>query len=372
MARLNEITSTEKLLDLIRSKTGALHKKQENIPEVADLSPPPHPRQKKPKINPFLKVSVHRPVTVGVDIGHEYIRLLKTIKSADGTPAFVDKRRLAIPAGCQRSSAEFANYLREALSSFCGVGKKLQIWAIMSAARVEVHHTRIPRVPKKQIESVILWTIKKESPLNENESILDFEVLGEVIEQGITKWAVMYYTAPKLEIEETKRLFARAGWPLTGLSIAPFAVQNIFRTHWLPDYKGTVASLYIGRDFSRIDIYAQGSLVMTRGIKAGVSSMTESLLEGFHEKTALMMGRNDRLTMDVGQARAVLFSLSPDTPPLSDELCYGLKESEIWEMVLPALERLVRQVERTLEYFTINLGNEPVDKMRGLHNGIFQ
>jgi Tfp pilus assembly protein PilN len=55
--------------------------------------------------------------------------------------------------------------------------------------------------------------------------------------------------------------------------------------------------------------------------------------------------------------------LSPDSPSLTPEDRYGLSEQEIWEMVLPALERLIRQVERTFEYFTETLGNERVDKI---------
>jgi len=363
LASLNEITSTEKLLDLIRKKTGAPLVKTASLEESSPVLPSPQKKSKQIRFRKVSKVSVHKPVTVGVDIGHEYLRLLKTVKSNDGMPAIIDQRRILIPANFPRGSMEFANYLKEQLTSFCGVNKKLQLWALMSAARVEVRHIRIPKVPKKQLESVILWTIKKESPLNENENILDFDVLGEVMEQGIAKWSIMYYTAPKQEIEDTKKLFSRAGWPLTGLSIAPFAVQNIFRTRWLADSDSTVASLFIGNDYSRIDVYTRGSLVMTRGIKAGISSMTESLLEGYNEKTALTRGGKDRLPMDARKAREILFSLSPEAPLLTDDNRLGLQESEIWEMVLPAVERLVRQVERTFEYFTVNLGNEKVDKI---------
>lgn len=122
-----------------------------------------------------------------------------------------------------------------------------------------------------------------------------------------------------------------------------------------------MASLFIGNDFSRIDIYAQGNLVMTRGIKAGISSMLESVLEGLNEKAAAA-GAGEPLDKD--KARKILFSLSPDSPPLVEgDAGYGLMEEEIWEMILSALERLVRQVERTFEYFTVNLGNERVDKI---------
>jgi Tfp pilus assembly PilM family ATPase len=107
---------------------------------------------------------------------------------------------------------------------------------------------------------------------------------GEVVEQGINKWMTMVYTAPKDEVDELKGLFSQIGLPLSGISITPFAIQNIFKTGWMTSaVEGIVASLFIGNDFSRIDIYAGGKLIMTRGIKAGINSMVETLMERLME-----------------------------------------------------------------------------------------
>jgi Tfp pilus assembly PilM family ATPase len=361
LARLNEITSTERLLDLIRRKTD---NKSDTEPAVSEENIPRRPPPGRSiKTRRAKVISVGKPLVIGVDIGHEYLRLVKTTEGANETNTLLDQRQVAIPPFLGRGDDGFADFLGAELSSFCGADKKQQIWAIMSAAKVDVHHIRIPKVPKKQIENAIFWTVKKETPFDEKENIFDFEVLGEVVEQGIPKYAVMYYTAPKQEVETQKSLFARSGWPLTGLSITPFAVQNILRTSWIPGDEGTAASLFIGNDFSRIDIYSHGNLVMTRGIKAGISSMLESLMEGLSEKAAAT-GTESEFQNDKDSARKILFSLSSDSPPLKEgDAGYGLKKEEIWEMILYSLERLARQVERTFEHYTINLENEKVDKI---------
>ncbi|HLE19259.1 MAG TPA: pilus assembly protein PilM [Syntrophales bacterium] len=362
MAELNEITSTDKLLDFIRKKADVIPPEKGGLSEISPSVPTPPKRDAK--ILRARRISSYVATTVGVDIGHEYLRLVKTKKGSDGKPDLVARKRVPIPSALGRGSAEFSNFLKSELNSFCGSDKKQQIWAVMSAALVEVHHIRIPQVPKKQIENVLYWTVKKESPFDEKENIFDFEVLGEVIEQGIPKLAVMYYTAPRREIEDINKLFSRSGWPLTGISITPFAVQNIFRTGWIAGYEGTAASLFIGNDFSRIDIYAHGNIVMTRGIKAGIGSMVESLIETAPDKTAEAAPKGNAPQMDKEMARKIIFSLSSDSPPLAEgDAGYGLKEQEIWEIILPPLERLVRQVERTFEYFTESLGNERVEKI---------
>lgn len=379
MARLNEITSTEKLLDFIRKKDDTLSSPREN-PETFAV-PCPSPTREAAEFSLPYPGSSFKAVTIGVCIGPDRLWLVKTTKGAEGTPILLNKRQRAIPPSLMRDSAEFTNLLKTELDSFCGKQKKPRIWAIVSSAAIEVGHVRVPKVPKKQLESVVYWAVKKEKPFDENESIFDFQLLGEVSEQGISKWSVMHCRAPKSVIEETKRIYYNAGWPLTGLAIAPFALQNIFRMEYEATHldSGPVAYLFIGNDFSRIDVFSQGSLVMTRDIKTGLKSMLECLIDGVcHEESD---GR-ERLPVDVARAKSILSSLCPDIPlaekqeatsglalipdiplPEKPEGTSGLDEEAIWQTILPALERLVRQAERTFEFFSSVPGNEKIKRI---------
>jgi len=228
-------------------------------------------------------------------------------------------------------------------------------------------------VPKKQIESTVFWKVKKESRFDEKESIFDYRVQDEVIEKGIDKLSVISYVAPKNEVKEIKNLFSRIGFPLTGISISPFAIQNLFSTGWLPTSDDTIVNLNIGHDWSRIDIYSKGNLVLTRGIKSGVNSIIQSIMDEYNERlktTSIleMAGEEDESgkgadQMDIEQARKVLLSLRPDLSPLTEkDLGYELKEEEIFELIQPAVERLVRQVERTFEHYVTSFHDNTVLK----------
>ena len=274
--------------------------------------------------------------------------------NSDGSWQIIDRRKLALPPKTPRDAPEFSTFLKASLASFCGSPKRTNLWVIMSTAKVDARHIRVPKVSKKQLGNVVYWTAKKETAFDERESAFDFESQGEVIEQGIPKLAVMVYTAPRREIEDLKTQFARIGWPLTGISIVPFSVQNLFRTGWFPTVEGTIASLFIGNDFSRIDIYAEGNLVMTRGIKAGLSSMVEALVDRFNEL-------NGPASLTLEQGRKIVQSLSPDTPPLGKtDAGYDLAKETIFAMIEPALERLARQVERTFEHYTTTMPGDRI------------
>ncbi|MCK4533946.1 MAG: hypothetical protein KAT81_00365 [Syntrophobacterales bacterium] len=54
---------------------------------------------------------------------------------------------------------------------------------------------RIPKVGKRQLENAVCWTAKKNIAFDERQTILDFEVQGEMVESGITKLSVLVCTA---------------------------------------------------------------------------------------------------------------------------------------------------------------------------------
>ncbi|MBM4314974.1 MAG: hypothetical protein FJ122_13810 [Deltaproteobacteria bacterium] len=341
MARQSEITSTQKLLRVIR-------KRRFEGPAVSDSNDLPLKKGIRFKLPTPHLTTLQKLSTVGIDIGHDYLRTVRITEKGHGNHQILDRRRLAIPPDTPADGSEFAAFLKSALGSVCGSPKQSRLWALMPSDKVDLHHITIPKVANKLIGNIVYWTVKKESPFNEKEMILDFEVQGEVIVEGVTKLAVLAYTAPRQEIEDLKNLFSRIGWPLTGITIAPFSLQNLFRTQWIPVFDLTIASLYIDNDSSRIDIYAGGNLVMTRGIKAGLKSMIDALIEGINERETTA----DAQPLTSEQGRDIIRRLGSDESTLREtEVGFGLGKETIFQMIEPAMERLVRQVERTFEHF---------------------
>lgn len=226
---------------------------------------------------------------------------------------------------------------------------------MVTAGEANVSYLKVPRVPKKQLQNVVYWTAKKELSFDDKDSVFDFELQGEITDQGIPKYLVMVYTAPKAEIEGIKALFSDIGVPLAGITLAPFAVQNVFRSGWMGHDEGAFAALYVGDDFSRIDIYHGENLAMTRVVKTGISSMVEAIADTYVEK-------EKKFKLAADEAKKILFSLGPDSEKLSrTDAGFGLREEEIMEMIFPVWERLARQIERTLQYYTSSVGYKKVE-----------
>ena len=369
MAKRGEVSSTERLLDLIRTDS----KSEYTASSMVSKKSFGH-RLKNFFNNP---VSFKKTISVGVDLGHDDIKMVKISRISDQKYEMLEYERIPFDDNVDRQSPQFPQFLRTVLADFCGNTKNVELWCTIPSARVETRQIRIPKVSPKQIPNSVYWSYKKISAFDETKNIFDFEILGEVEEGDRPKIDVMAYTAPQQEIKELKDMFSKAGYPLRGISIVPFAFQSILRSGRIETDEMNVSSLYIGRDWSRIDIFAEGNLVLSRGIKAGVKTMIEALrteIEGnlFElsiaksptKDSARIRAIKKKLKNELEQAHQLFFGVIHDSAPsLLDERQRLLKEDKIFKMILPALERLVRQVERTLRHFSLNYDNARVGKL---------
>jgi len=369
LAKQDEISSTEKLLELIRSNNSKAYDEDEEDGKRSGLG-----RLKSAFRNP---IPFRKATTIGLDLGYDDLKMIKIYRISDHKFEMLDYIRVPFGGDITRESEEFHQFLKSAIADFAGRAKNIEIWCTISSARVETRPLRIPKVSAKQLPNSVFWSYQKDAPFNEKEKVFDFETLGDIDDGGTTKTDVMAYTAPLEEVKALKNLFIKAGFPLTGISIVPYAFQALLRTRRIESDEPNVSSLYIGRDWSRIDIFSNGNLMLSRGIKAGVRTMIEALrkgIEGNRLELSLVKTAEDdtrrikavkrKLNLDFEKAQQHFFGLIhdssldiPDTREIAD------REDNIFSMILPALERLVRQVERTLRHYSLNYDNARVGKI---------
>lgn len=314
-------------------------------------------------------------MTIGVDIGHTYIRISK-ITQSEKSPEILDYHYVPLKFNINVSDPKFQAALKSTLDQFCDAPLRSDIWAAIQSANVETRSIRIPKVPHKQIANAVFWTFTKKVAFNEHEEILDFEIIGEVTEGGVKKIEVMAFKAPRVEIDNIKKAFQSIGYTLKGISIVPFAIQNLFRSGAIEHAERDTCCLFIGRDWSRIAIYNKGNLVLSRGIKAGMRSMVESINLAIQKgrtakppqlKEASNQGDADEAipTTIHPLAQKIFFRfIGTQTPNGTTDSDHGkLSNHQIFQMILPAMERLIRQVERTFEHYALNFKGQKVRRI---------
>jgi type IV pilus assembly protein PilM len=368
LAKQDEISSTERLLELIRTDSDA---------DTEDADKPSRKHASGLKSFARSSISFRKNVTIGVDIGYDDLKLVKLRRLSDRSHELLEYARVPFDPEVPRESPDFHRFLKPTLAEFCGSDRNADMWCTISSARVETRQFRIPKVAARQVHNAIYWTYQRESAFDEEEKLFDFEILGEVKDDQPVKLDVLAYTVPRNEVEALRDMFARAGFPLSGISIVPFAFQTLMRSRRVETIDEYVASLYIGRDWSRIDIFREGNLTLSRGIKAGVRTMMEALqkeIEGTRKGLSLVKSPNE----DVGRIRAVKKKLRLDLKS-AQQYFFGhfdssgdgdaqrqqldLDENKVFQMIQPALERLVRQLERTIRHYALNFENAKIGKI---------
>ena len=368
MAKQDEISSTERLLELIRTDSEF---------ELEDSGESSQKLSGRLKSLVRRSISFKKNIAVGVDIGYDDLKLVKVRCVSERGYEMLEYARIPFDREIPRENPEFHQFLRPTLAEFCGPDRSADIWCTISSARVETRHFRIPKVADRQIPNAIYWTYQREAEFDEDEKVFDFEILGEVQEEQSVKIDVLAYTVPLDEVVALKEMFAKAGFPLSGISIVPFAFQTLLRTRRLEASDQFVASLYIGRDWSRIDIFSGGNLTLSRGIKAGVRTMMEALkkeIESTRKGLSLVKSPNEdvgriravkkKLKLDLEVAQKYFFGYIHESPLVdADGKKLGINENKVFQMIQPALERLVRQVERTIRHYALNYENARIGKI---------
>lgn len=366
MPQNDEITSTERLLGIIRNEEKGIDLPEDYSLEESVVAPKPRaPRAWSLKKN----------VTVGVDFGYTDVRLVKIRQSSEKQWHLLGYRSIPFDPQISKESPEFSDFLRKTLANFCGPSGKCALWSSVPSEGIEIRNILIPKVPKRQIANVVFWSLKKEVPFDEKKSVFDYEILGEVEKAGVNRISVLAWAVPKQEVMEFKSLFNRSGFPLTGLSLSPFAIQNMLRTGLIRTDGKTASVLFVGREWSRIDIFSSGQLVLARWIKTGINSMIEGIMEKVKKDPGILYGGEKEADMavplagdrevliDPEKAGRILFSLSADSPPLTEsEPGFALKEVDIYKMIFPALQRLVKQVERSMRHYSLKSEKDSVQK----------
>ena len=224
---------------------------------------------------------------VGVDIGPFGLSLVKTDLDGNGKQTLLGYWQVPYDdPDISFDSPEFALFLRRKMAEFIGSAKKTDIWSLVSSAKAELWHMLVPRVPRNKLAETVYWAARKEKRFDEKELVLDFENQGEVMDKGVPKLRIMAYLVPRAGVEKRRKLFEAAGYKLAGITISPIALQTIFRSGWIPDAANVSANVFVGRNWSRMDVYSAGNLILSRTMKAGVFSMIETLQIEYNEQAA--------------------------------------------------------------------------------------
>ncbi len=357
MKKTDEISSTEKLLHVIRNRNETSWK------ESGEAGDDFIDQEFKPSL--YTIVPFKKKITLSIIIGNHDLMLVLISRISDQDWSLLDRKRVVFSPEMKKDYKPFSAFLRSSIVQFLEGRKPDYIWSTIPSAKIETRFLTIPKVPSSQIPKVAYFSFTKINPTNGEDLIFDFEILGEVSQGGAQKLQLFAYTAFSKEVDNLRKLFAGIGLPLTGISIVPFAIQNLFRSKLLGNLPVNICTLYVGKDWSRIDIFSKGNLVLSRDIKTGINSLIEAVKGQVDEETHEEEPDNNHPGPEDKEFLEKFFKdLSIRGAETDPGMSSGaLNHAGMLEMIIPVIRRLVRQVDRTFEHFSVNFDHEPIGKI---------
>jgi len=233
----------------------------------------------QPKQKESLIDKVSRQVELGVTFSFKELTFVLASQSLLGDWRVLDYKKVPLPDELDKDSVAFPSFLKNALLSFLGKRKGVKIWSTIQSNKVETQIFEIQNISAGKIANAALWAYKKNSSFNPAQSIFDFKVIGKIVKKEGTRLRILGYTAPKDDIFKLRTLFHKAGYPLTGVSVVIFAIQNIIKKIVDKSTENNQCFFFVGKDWSRIDIFENAELAFSRDIKTGTNSLLQSIRE---------------------------------------------------------------------------------------------
>ncbi len=383
------LSSTENLLRSIRSGE-AFASKKGSQDRAAQAAPGAGPDSALDDLSPALfatapaKVSIwNRPLTFGkarksatLGVSMTSGRLSLVVVSG-GAIQFSTR----FPFGPDQAFGQrgFPAFLRTCLESVRDKAFQARVWAVLRSQDLDLNVLTVPKLSGAKLDAAVYWTQQKEKKFAEAEYAIDYVVLGPAKESKDPRLDVLTCVARRVDVDRLRDAFREAGWGLEGITTLPSAMQALYRLPGAPTGFHLAANIHVEEDASTIGLYAEGNLRFSRFIRSGTDSMAEAVQVHFQDSSKQKPSQPSAdLELPLPGPRAAAGGRlatppTPNMPPMPIDAVQAkglfrhvllggpvpkglgpehvLSEAQMLEAIAPAIDRLAKQVERTLEYY---------------------
>ena len=360
MATRNDIDSTEKLLTLLRK--GA--PQSVTAGQASRHAAPAFWTKLRDRLLPFRSRRI-----IGLEIFRDSLHLVLSEQTRAGW-RLLHASSVALPAGMSIETPEFHSFLLNQLQDI-DPRKTAEIWFALPPSRGEIWSIRVPRV-KKDLGSVVYWSARKEKNFDPQQYIFNFRPGREVDEGGVRKLQAEICLASAEDIRKYQQLITGTGYRLRGITLPAFSLDNLFQHSRDAYLDKSYAILNIGEDSSSIKFYSGGTVLFSRVIRIGQDSFLDSV--------SLEHSRQDQEGPDISQlqdssweahpeenrgnrekALQILRQMQHDTRESTGDGAHS--SSRMPDLIHPAMERLSRQLERTIDQLVKVMGHPAPEEL---------
>ncbi len=293
-----------------------------------------------------LKPLFENPQPLGLDISSRAVKYVQFEKSGRGLK-LVNCGRASIPditfdAGKEEKQGKLSAYLGDWFKA--GKFKKALFSTCVSGLEVWFNHIRVPKMADRDLAKAVPWACRKDLPFPLEATTLEFARTGQSNATSDDKIAVFVVAVQQEVVNDHLDVLDNAGIAPVKVSTVPVALWHTFR-FCVRDYSDKCYAIVdIGSDSSHIVFVNDGELQFAREISTASSDFTEALTS-----PVFIDGRE--IEHDSVSAERVKRKHGIPQPQDDSVTADGVPLREVSVLMVPVLERLVRDIQRTFDFY---------------------
>ncbi len=278
---------------------------------------------------------------VGIDVGSSAIKVVRLHESR-GSYSLVNVGIMplepeTIVDNTIMDSTAIIDSIRNLLTSM--KIKTKRVATSVSGHSVIIRKISLPVMTDSELESSIQWEAEQYIPFDISEVNIDFQILGPDAKDP-SQMDVMLVAAKKDFVDDYTAVFADAGLEPMVMDIDCFAVENMFDYNYGFVENEVIALIDLGASATSVNVLKGDMSVFTRDIQTGGNLLSEEL-----------------------QKRLGISSSDAERAKLGDRNIADVDPDSVDEILADAVENLVQEVQRSLDFFTATASDEHIAKI---------
>lgn len=311
------------------------------------------------KFNTFFK----KEYIIGLDIGSSSVKIAQFQSRKGGLHLVRAESKDIDYADEEAREKETLSALR---ALFKGIDiKRSKIIVAINCPQTAVKKVTVPYMPKSELRQGIMLAAKNYFPFSIEESFLDFEILGDLVEKGARIYEILVAVSPKKTVENYLSLLGKAGIRPASFIPYPYVFQKLAEQLHFSATGGSASGgkedeiryfLIIGRSNSEVVVLKGDKLVFSRKIPVAGDNFTKAM-------TGVLVSDRGKTELSVDEAEKIKREVGIPREGESKIIDNKISTTQILSMLRAPLEQLVSEIQRCFDYYREEGGGGKVDSL---------
>lgn len=312
---------------------------------------------------------------IGLDIGSSAVRVME-IKQKK-RPLIKKYGVQSLPEGAMSKgtilNGEAVTKAIRAAVKKAGITTRNVIVGIESQ-QVVLRHVKFPKMKESELKEAIKWEAEHHLPMPINEAVIDYQIIGQSVNEGVEQIDVVLVASPLKVVEQYISVIKDAGLKPLVVDIQPLAIMRVLDYHvrWdknkVPFFQqGNLLLLDLAADSTQINAFNHNHISLNRVVPVGGDSFTINIADimGINfaeaEKIKIEKGVTALQDMSANYTEEEYDQKVFDEVAVSSE--NNLDNEKLVQATIPLLREILKEIRRTLDFYHLEFRNETINQI---------